>query len=644
MNILTLIDENVSITFEYYNLSKALYEEFLNYMKLYKLYTNQYCQKIVTLESDFENKILKFQHESNKKIHNNYIIQFIKMFPDIIKKQIFNYFSIFDKIEEFITKFNDILNQKITLVKFQQDKYNECKSKFIKKCQEIDIIKTRYFNILSETEDIINKYLIQRKKIEEYKANPNNTQINFNFEQYKKIEEKMTNLIKETKNLENNYISSIESSKSAQKDIQELSNKLMDLIKSVVFELLNKYKGDLFELIGLFKNCFQIPLTIINIHLEKMGKSKEQESLDNLLNNLYNKNISTINIFPNKYKLKIINKLNNNENIFSMSSIYDDDLEKSNDNNEELSEITLSVIKAMYKNFSLLANHKIDIKLEEEKINTSKLSKKLFLNIQSFNDRNNSALKEEEIFTEKNSKKLEHLLDIKRENRIVFLKQLNKFRTLNEFCLSINHFIIIGKLLNIILSKFEIDKDFNIVKNCIILSQTYYFLHLNQKIYLKTYIEEQDIFKEEKFWDNLITFLIKKEMENKKKNIFSKNGFSNIAFGVIYTFIDTMYEFRLNCDKIQEIIKPKIEFYKFDKNYQEEISQLIKSKNENNKLEENYTFNELMKIIDNYNINTKKIKSTNIKEGQTILKEKEKNSNLKIEKNKINIWEIENDK
>ena len=193
MNILTLIDENVSITFEYYNLSKALYEEFLNYMKLYRLYTNQYCQKIVTLESDFEKKILKFQHESNKKIHNNYIIQFIKMFPDIIKKQIFNYFSIFDKIVEFIAKFNDILNQKITLVKFHQDKYGECKSKFIKKCQEIDTIKTRYFNSLSETEDIINEYLIQRKKIEEYKANPNNTQINFNFEQYKKIEEKMTN-------------------------------------------------------------------------------------------------------------------------------------------------------------------------------------------------------------------------------------------------------------------------------------------------------------------------------------------------------------------------------------------------------------------------------------------------------------------
>ena len=41
----------------------------------------------------------------------------------------------------------------------------------------------------------------------------NNKQININLEQNKKLEEKSKNLIKETKIIENNYISSIEISK-----------------------------------------------------------------------------------------------------------------------------------------------------------------------------------------------------------------------------------------------------------------------------------------------------------------------------------------------------------------------------------------------------------------------------------------------
>ena len=617
MNILSLIDENVSITLEFYNLSKLLYVELLNYMKIYKFHSIQYCQKIKTIELEFENKILKYKTETNKKINTNYIIQFIKMFPDIIKKQLFNYFSIFDKIEEFTKKFNDIINQKILLVKIEHDKYNESKKIYIKKCQEIDNMKTLYFNSISETEDIINEYLIQRKKIEDYKIQ-NNEQINLNSEQYKKIEEKMTNLIKETKIVENNYISSIETSKTSQKNILEMSKQFIELTKSIIYELLKTYKNDLFEILGLLKNCFQIPLNILNTNLENIGKSKEKESIEKLLNGLYNKNISTINIFPNKYKLKIIsNILNNNENIFSMSSFDDDYLEKSNDNSDELSEINLSVIKEMYKNFSLLTIHKIDIKLEEEKIITSKLSKKLFLNIKSINNGNNNILKEE-IFTEINLEKLENLLEIKKENRIVFLKNLNQFRTLNKFSLPINYFIIIGKLLKIILLKFEEDKDFNIVKNCIILSQTYYFLNNNQKIYLKTYIEEQEIFKETKFWDNLISYLIKKDMENNKKHIFSKNGYSNIAFGVIFTFIDTMIEFGLNYETIKEIIQPKLDFYKLDKNYQEEISQFANSKIKNikEKSEEICSYNDLMKIINDYNNNNNNEKNKSIDDSQ----------------------------
>ena len=216
-------------------------------------------------------------------------------------------------------------------------------------------------------------------------------------------------------------------------------------------------------------------------------KYLEKESIDDLLNNLYNKNISTMNIFPNKYKLKLLNTLNNNnDNIFSMSSFDEDINEKAEDNKEDLSEINLSIIKVMYKNFTLLSSHKVDIQLEEEKLYTTKLSTKLFSNITAFNTNKINTFTKEMLFDEKDKNKLDNLTD-KTPNRLVFLKKLNKFRSQSRFQLTINFFLIIGKLLNKFLSFFENEKDsdYNIVKNCIILSQTYYYLDENEKIYLK---------------------------------------------------------------------------------------------------------------------------------------------------------------
>ena len=39
MNIISLIDENIASVNEYYNLSKTLYEEIINYMNSYKSHT-----------------------------------------------------------------------------------------------------------------------------------------------------------------------------------------------------------------------------------------------------------------------------------------------------------------------------------------------------------------------------------------------------------------------------------------------------------------------------------------------------------------------------------------------------------------------------------------------------------------------------
>lgn len=611
MNILPLIDENISITLDYYNLSKLLYEELINYMKLYKIYTNQYFQKMTALHSEFENKLLKFKNESNPKINNIQIFQLIKIIPDATKKQVVNYFPIFDNIETFAENFNKLINEKIIIMKYQQDKYNEIKRNFINKKQEVENLKTLYFNKLSQTEDIINEYFNKQKKIEENKdkqiSNKKIDDMNSNFEQNKKLKENMNNIIKETKSIENNYISNIESLKVIQNNLKEISNELINEIKLMLHDMSNNYQNKSIEIMGLLKASYQVPLNLINFNIVRFEKSKDKESIDELLNNLYNKNISTMNIFPQKYKLKLLNSLNNNnDNIFSMSSFEEDINEKSEDNNSELSENNLLLIKIMYNNFSLLSNHKINIQLEEEKIITNKLITKLFSNIEALNVKRMNILKKDLIFNKEDSNKLEKLLD-KKQNRMIFLKKLNKFRSQSRFQLSIEHFIFIGKLFDKILSFFDKENDYNIVKNCIILSQTYYYLYENIKIYLKTFIEKHSIFKEPKFWENLINFLIQNEIKNKLNKIFSKNGYSNLAFGILYTFIDTMFEFGINEEEINKIITPKIEIYNLDNNYKEDINNLIKNKIENKKFtnlpekKSNYTI--LMEIISKYENN-----------------------------------------
>ena len=260
MNILSLIDENITITLDYYNFSKLLYDELLSYIKLYKTYTNQYFEKMIALQSDFDKKILKYKNESNKKINTHHILQFIKIIPKVIKKQILNYFPILEKLDIFEENYNKFMNQKILLIKNQQEKYNESRKNFIKKCQEVDTFKTSYFNNLSQTEDTIKEYLTLKKANEEKKEKLNdniNKQININLELYQKLEEKANSLIRETKTIEANYTASVESLKNSQNNIKELSNQTIQTLKNSLFDMSNIYIRHLIEILGLLNQVFK---------------------------------------------------------------------------------------------------------------------------------------------------------------------------------------------------------------------------------------------------------------------------------------------------------------------------------------------------------------------------------------------------
>ena len=144
MNIISLIDENIASVNEYYNLSKTLYEEIINYMNSYKSHTLFYKQKIMNIQKEFDNKINNLKEKSDKNIYNEHLFEYINLFPNIIKKQIENYSSLCDNIEIFIKDFGALINQKVNLIKIQQTQYNDSKKNFLLKYQEAENAKSSF--------------------------------------------------------------------------------------------------------------------------------------------------------------------------------------------------------------------------------------------------------------------------------------------------------------------------------------------------------------------------------------------------------------------------------------------------------------------------------------------------------------------
>ena len=629
MNIISLIDENISSIGDYYNLSKKLYEEIIIYLNSYKTFTLIYSQKITNLHKEFENKLNNLKDKSDNNIYNEHLFEYINLFPNIIKKQLANYSPLFNIIELFIKDFGELMNQKINLIKSQQEQYDESKRTFLSKYQETENIKSACFNNFSIAEDTIIQFYTQKKTDKEdviYDNKQDNEKLNS--EKLKKLEDKLNNLIKETKTMEKNYLNHIESSKLIKQKVIESSEKTANIIHLGLNDISSKYQNDIINIISMVKMCFQEPLSILNTYLNKICKVNTKKELDELYLNFTNKNVTSSNIFPSKYKLKTIGLINNsnNENIFSMDMFDKDDDNEENIyfEKEEISEINLLVIKKMYNSFNLLSANKIDIKSEEEKVQTKKLSNKLFLNIKECNNNSRKVnVSPNKVFSIKDSEDLEKLIE-KNLNKYIFLQRLTRFRAL-KYDLSLKFFVIIGKLLSNILSKVEQNNDIFSAKNCIILSQTFYYNYQNDKIYLKAYIQNNNLFKSKKFWDELLDCLIN---DNAKKSI---SNIKENAFGNIYTVINNMFEFGLNGNEIKEIVEPKIKKYELDNNYVKDINELIKINMENNSyIEEINKYDKYIKeILEKYEkeINEESIENEN----------KEK----KDKKEKID-WDIDN--
>ena len=100
--------------------------------------------------------------------------------------------------------------------------------------------------------------------------------------------------------------------------------------------------------------------------------------------------------------------------------------------------------------------------------------------------------------------------------RMTFLKMLNQYRVEGIFILQNNSFKNFCMSLSSILDKSIVDEDYECIKLCMILSQTFY-LQSEKKILLQSSMNLNNIWQSKIFWEKMIEYSISDELNNSKE-------------------------------------------------------------------------------------------------------------------------------
>ena len=467
---------------------------------------------------------------------------------------------------------------------------------------------------MTNSEEIIYKfYLLQKIKKEcAYKNNLKNI-----FNQKIITEEEVNTCINKAKLLENNYKEEIESGQKIEDSYIKIEKNSIENIKNIICDISIHFKQLIMNILISLKSNFKIPGKEIDKYLPLLISTNGKQIIEEGINNYYENNIIEEKLFhPKKYIMKILKYDNNNEESNNKIKIFGNKDEPLFNNEKKIlvledginemyfinDDVTLLTSKKMFKNFKLINDLGFNLDIEEEKNTTKKLTMKILSNFErqkalsnknviEINDliqinSDKSIIKKEEI------KLFESLLD-KHHNRVIFLQKLNEFRNTGKFLIPKEISEIIVNSFNIILNNVKRDNDMHCGKTVILLSQSYYTIENGKKKYLEKLILGNKLFKEEKFWEDLLNLEISREfqrlylIEEKNLNIMSniegirginKEHFGNIIFGQIITICENMINFGLNREQVYKIIEPKMKSYQLNQDIVNNIKNMIEDK------------------------------------------------------------------
>ena len=564
MNLNCFEIENVTLSLEYFNSLKTISSAFLDYIKQYHFLSVEFHQKLLLLNTTYKDKISEISKKiAKKKLDFSQIFDFINSIPKILDSYIENLLFFTEEINKQINLFDDKNIEQIVLT--CETQFKGFKKELKSKVEEIDKIKQNFFNEMEKTEIITyNYYYLQPK----YNSNIPEKYKDENI--YNIKEGEMDMKILDTKELENRYKEHINEGRKKENTFLENSKFHCENIKKFSNELMEKIKHLVLNFLMSLKNNFQLPEKEITSFLPKLIKLDQNIKLDKIMEQHFiNQKIGTFLFNPEIYKMKIFQRSKKNKENNDIFNEIEDKIVELEDSIDRtyliLDEISLLTIQKM-KCFQLINIKDLNLEEEKEKIKMNHLTIKLLSNIKK------EYTEKEELLniTQNELDLIESLLE-KRCNRIVFLHKLNKFRALGNYMITKVLYSIISKYFIKILNFIKKDYDAFPAKNVIVLSQTYYMIEKEEKIYIQEDIKEHEIFKDNKFWENLFNFFMNKEIQKLRKSFDlneeksdEKSHYNKLAFGQIMTICNNMLEFGYNKDDIYKFIEPKIKHYNLD--------------------------------------------------------------------------------
>ena len=609
--------DNIEISIEFFILIKQLGDELVKYLKSYRQLAQDYTKKLQSLVNNYEKKLLK-PFENTKISH---IIEITQKSTDIIVQniQLFN-FTI-KEIDVKILEYEAILKEKTEKINSLKKAYLDLPKQLTSSYNEVNKTKTTFIDSISKTEEIIDKYYLNQKKIQNHERGQG---IKLNENEYKIIKSQQQKLlndmnisIKLSKKYEDFHKGSISACIKAQDKFIENCNNYIKEIKGNACDISNRIKNLVTSFLLLYKNIYKKPLNTIDEFMNKMNHIEEENEMNKIITSNFKNDNKIKHKSTTKYHLKSFsyleesNYLKNQENNNNIEEAEDNKINKIKrkvvetleDGFETMSYISdeslIMTIKTLFENFELIDKENFDLKFEEGKNKTQNYILKIITNMNSFPYAKDGFYTNNKLENKKDYKikykreelTNEEIIDFKEllnihENRIIFFQKLSDYRGLGKFVLCDKDYFLLSDLFNITSDKIKRDSDFHVAELLIVISETYYMEDGNRKKYLQESIKHNKVFKDKNFWEEFLCHSINKEiMKTLKRDQkiqetkeTSDYKLSNVVFTQILTLIDNMFEFDVDSNTIKEVLNPKINVYKLNDDFKETINDIIETK------------------------------------------------------------------
>ena len=461
-----------------------------------------YANNLELLYKQFFIELSYFSETENDNIKNNKnysLNDILNLFLEDIKLEsdLFKNYSQSIK-EKFLYNLEQNLKTQYEINSNLNEIMKAYENNFKKVIEKFEKIKLEYQNSCKSVEKFKKEYEILKVDIESKKEKNDIEEL-----RYQKFKEENDERIKEAKEKQKIYEDYIIEANKERKNYIELSEKTYDLAQ--------KLDNEYFDLIKKKLNYF------FNSQSDLLNKILEE-----------NKNmIKNINLINFTYELKQF--VNSKFPKFSLPKPFTYEqynpylvLRKRNEidvDKSQTHEIIKNVVKEINHLFfsdknNLNYDNNIDnINTNNKEIDSNKINSENKINLDDLDYIRESVHK---IWSSNklDDKKLFNLLK-NQELRITFLRELNQYRIEGIFILEEKSYDKLVSVFNSILLNSRKEKDFECIKLCMILSQTFY-KSIDDKIFLQTEVMKNDIWKKRVFWEEIIEYCIKDEINYSK--------------------------------------------------------------------------------------------------------------------------------